>query len=219
MPKWRPRQRNWGRLALRSAFFQNDSMNLKHWMYFFESAFEDLSFYSSKRQYDFEEKNGCNKLRIWLIYSWFWLFVRPKYCLENIENSISKHLNFKICDSSIMQSISFVCLFNGRPSFYVELPNLVFLALFRDLNLPRWYMTCNSIKSSHIIHIGDVIDKTTINNNNNAWLIKISMTMLNIPFPTYFYQYFSCSWSRKLIFSRNNTECFSVIIDVTSFSF
>ena len=25
-----------------------------------------------------------------------WLFLRPKYCLENVEHSISKHLNFKI---------------------------------------------------------------------------------------------------------------------------
>ena len=51
-----------------STFFQKDNMNLKHWMYFFESAFEDLSFHSFLKasDWDFEEKNGCNKHRICL---------------------------------------------------------------------------------------------------------------------------------------------------------
>ena len=33
----------------------------------FESAFEDLSFHSFLKDSDFEEKNGCNKHRIWFI--------------------------------------------------------------------------------------------------------------------------------------------------------
>ena len=66
-------------------------------MYFFESAFEDLLFHSflKARDWDFEEKNGCNKqnmVNIVLIL----IVLRPKYCLENSENSISRHLNFKI---------------------------------------------------------------------------------------------------------------------------
>ena len=86
VPKWRPRQRSWGRHC---------------WARFFtlrESAFEDLSLHSFLKASDwyFEEKNGCNKHRIWLIQSLFSLFIRPKYCLENVENSISKHVIFKI---------------------------------------------------------------------------------------------------------------------------
>ena len=79
-------------------FFQKDNMNLKQWMYFFESAFEDLSFHSflKARDWDFEEKNSCNKHRIWLILVLILIVLRPKYCLENSENSISRHLNLKI---------------------------------------------------------------------------------------------------------------------------
>ena len=41
--------------------FSKDNMNLKQWMYFFESAFEDLSFHSFLKvsDWDFEQKNGC----------------------------------------------------------------------------------------------------------------------------------------------------------------
>ena len=35
-------------------FFQKDNMNLKHWMYFFESAFEDLSFHSFLKASDWD---------------------------------------------------------------------------------------------------------------------------------------------------------------------
>ena len=43
--------------------------HLKTLNVFFESAFEDLSFYSFLKasDCDFEEKNGCNKHRIWFI--------------------------------------------------------------------------------------------------------------------------------------------------------
>ena len=65
VPKWRPRQRNWDRHCW-ARFFQKDNMNLKHWMYIFESAFEDLSFHSFLKtsDWDFQEKNGCSKYRI-----------------------------------------------------------------------------------------------------------------------------------------------------------
>ena len=43
--------------------FSKNNMNLKHWMHFIESPFEDLSFHSFLKASDgdFEEKNGCNK--------------------------------------------------------------------------------------------------------------------------------------------------------------
>ena len=49
--------------TLLSKFFQKNNMNLKHWMHFIESTFEDLSFHSFLKasDWDFEEKNGCNK--------------------------------------------------------------------------------------------------------------------------------------------------------------
>ena len=64
-------------------------------MYFFESAFEDLLFHSflKARDRDFEEKNGCNKHRIikkiMVNIVLILIVLRPKYCLENSENSIS----------------------------------------------------------------------------------------------------------------------------------
>ena len=68
--KWHPRHIETE--AELSTIFQKDNMNLKHWMYFFESAFEDLSFHSFLKASDwnFEDKNGrCNKHIIWLINS------------------------------------------------------------------------------------------------------------------------------------------------------
>ena len=40
-----------------------NNMNLKQWMHFIESTFEDLSFHSFLKasDWDFEEKNGCKK--------------------------------------------------------------------------------------------------------------------------------------------------------------
>ena len=67
VPKWCPHQRNWGRHCF--ARFLKDNMNLRHWMYLFESAFEDLSFHTFLKTsvWDFEEKNGCSKHRIIMV--------------------------------------------------------------------------------------------------------------------------------------------------------
>ena len=97
LPKWRLRQRK-PRQTLLSTFFLKRQHELKTLNVFFESAFEDLSFHSFLKasDWDFEGKNGCNKHRIWFIEHNFDCSLRPKYCLENVKNSISKHLNFKI---------------------------------------------------------------------------------------------------------------------------
>ena len=84
VPKWRPRQRSWGRHCW-ARFFHSPWISIWGFITFLKAS-----------DWDFEEKNGCIKHRIWLIQSLFSLFIRPRYCLENVENSISKHLIFKI---------------------------------------------------------------------------------------------------------------------------
>ena len=54
--------------------FLKGQLDLKTLNVFFESAVEDLSFHSFLKDSDFEERNGCNKHRMWLIQSKFWLF-------------------------------------------------------------------------------------------------------------------------------------------------